>query len=158
MSANSLLGAIARRGIPPLVLEDPRLDNVEIRPSEEGLRIDVRLVVLGLLPLGSAGATARFTAVLERRAADGSTVRRAIASIESCDETFRREGLGLASASLLLSPPPARRFWPRIGAPEGRGVELVDLAWTDLMVTARSHRLAARIRGEWRPAEAGRYL
>lgn len=153
MSLNSVLGAIARTNLPPLILEEPKLDRVAVLPSADGLRIDVSLAMLGLMPLGSARATARFTAVLERQGPDGNAVRRAVASIESCDGTFKREGLGLANASLLLRPPQARRFWPRIGATAGQGVELVDLAWTDLMVTAPSHRLVRRIRGEWRHAE-----
>lgn len=149
MSLNSLLGAIARTSIPHLVLEEPRLDHVAVRPCAEGLRVDVGLSVLGLVQLGHVRATARFTAVLERHCPDGSTVRRAIASIESCDGAFRREGLTLAGASLLLGTPHPRRFWARIGAPGGHGVVLVDPVWTDLMVTGRAHRLVARVRGEW---------
>lgn len=148
MSLNSLLGAFARTSIPHLVLEEPRFDHVSVHPCAEGLRVDVGLSVLGLVQLGRARATARFTAVLERRGPDGS-VRRAIASIESCDGAFRREGLTLAGASLLLETPHPRRFWPRIGAPDGRGVVLVDSAWTDLMVTDHGHRLVTRVRGEW---------
>lgn len=156
MSLKSMLGAIAQTAIPPLVLEGPRLENVEVCPSEEGLHIDVHLAMLGLIPLGSARATARFTAVLERHTPDGGMVRRAIASIESCSGTFRREGLSLASASLHLSPPRIQRFLPRIGAQEGHGVELLDLAWTDLMVTASHHRITTKIRGEWRLPQAPR--
>ncbi|GAB3282695.1 hypothetical protein GCM10027449_24960 [Sinomonas notoginsengisoli] len=156
MSFNSMLGAIARKGLPPLVLEEPRVENVEVHPSREGLRVEVQLAMLGLVPLGSARATARFTAVLQRRTSDGSTLRRSIASIESCDDIFRRRGLSLANASLLLSPPEAKRFGPRIGAHDGHEFELVDLAWTDLMITAPSHRITTRIRGEWRLAEKAR--
>ena len=148
MSLKSMLGAIAQTGIPPLVLEQPRLDRVAVHTCAAGLRVEVSLALLGLVPLGDVHATARFAALLERSGDAGcAPLRRTVESIEAMSAEFRRSGLGHARAELELpTAPPLTRLVARMGPAQGT---LVKATWSDLIVWDPAHRLLKRITGEW---------